>query len=299
MSRFPDGARVCFIGDSITHNNIHLAHIVAYYREHFPEAKVEFYNCGIAGGAVSTTLNAFDTDILPHDPTHAVIMIGINDSERDYLNGKVETKYKHLQDAFDRYKENLTKLCGRLDSMGVDITLCTQMPYAEYSESEMTPLRGGYALMLGYADYVRSFAEKRGYPICDYHSYATRIMQTENIFCEDHIHPSDRGQYYMAKCFLAFQGYDLGEEKELPEDVKKWHDATYMVRDNTAVIHFLLNDEFSMPSEEKDAKIQAYLDNEQTGPYVEYFKSVAKNYIDTKAKHEEFKRISVDFMKNQ
>ena len=299
MYTYPDRARVCFIGDSITHNNLFLSHIVAYYREHLAQKKVEFYNCGIAGGAVSTTLNAFDTDIAPHDPTHAVIMIGINDSCRDYLNGKPETKYQHLQDAFDTYKENLAKLCNKLDDMGVNVVLCTPTPYAEYTESEETPLRGGYALMLGYADYVRAFAKEKGYRICDYHAYFTRLMQTEVLHVSDHIHLSDYGQYHMAKCFLAFQGYDLGEEKELPEDVKKWHDATYMVRDNTAVIHFLLDDQFDMPAEEKDAKIQAYLDNEQTGPYVSYFKSVAKNYIDTKDKHEEFKRISVDFMKNQ
>ena len=50
MNRFPNGARVCFIGDSITHNNLFLAHIVAYYREHFKDSKVKFYNCGVSCG---------------------------------------------------------------------------------------------------------------------------------------------------------------------------------------------------------------------------------------------------------
>ena len=58
------------------------------FKKEFPE---KFYNCGIAGGAVSTTLNAFDTDILPHDPTHAVIMIGINDVWHHYAFEFVET----------------------------------------------------------------------------------------------------------------------------------------------------------------------------------------------------------------
>ena len=35
MARFPDGARVCFVGDSITHNGLFIAYIAAYYRENF------------------------------------------------------------------------------------------------------------------------------------------------------------------------------------------------------------------------------------------------------------------------
>ncbi len=39
--RFPRGARVMFIGDSITHNGMFLAHIQEYYRTHFPEDGVK------------------------------------------------------------------------------------------------------------------------------------------------------------------------------------------------------------------------------------------------------------------
>ena len=106
MNRFPNGARVCFIGDSITHNNLFLAHIVAFYREHFADAKVEFYNCGISGGTLTTTLNCFDEDILPYNPTHAVIMIGINDSDRNALIGAKEYKYYSLELAYNNYKPN-------------------------------------------------------------------------------------------------------------------------------------------------------------------------------------------------
>ena len=55
-NRFPDGATVCFIEDSITWNNLFLAHIAAYYRSRFPESGVAFYNCGIAGAGLKTLL---------------------------------------------------------------------------------------------------------------------------------------------------------------------------------------------------------------------------------------------------
>ena len=118
MNRFPNGARVCFIGDSITHNNLFLAHIVSFYREHFADAKVEFYNCGISGGTLTTTLNCFDEDILPYNPTHAVIMIGINDSDRNALIGAKEHKYYSLERAYNNYKTNLEMLCKRLEGIG-------------------------------------------------------------------------------------------------------------------------------------------------------------------------------------
>ncbi len=298
MSRFPDNARVCFIGDSITHNNLHLAHIVAYYRENFPESRVEFYNCGISGGTLTTTLNCFDEDILPHNPTHAVIMIGINDSNRTALNGAPEQKYETLKRAFDNYKTNLDKLCDRLKSMDVKITLCTQTPYTEYMESDEQVLRGGSALLLGYADYIRSYAKENGYPLCDYHSYVTRVMQNEVIYNPDRVHPTPRGQYYMAKCFLEFQGFDFGEEKPLPPDVAKWHEVMGKVRNTIATEHFILEDDFTTTQEQRKAAIKDYLENEQTGPYANYFKQLAKQYQDIKPHQQENIQFTIDFMKN-
>ena len=83
MNGFPQNARVCFLGDSITHNNGYVSHISAFYHENFKERNVNFYNCGVAGGGVNTLLANFEDDIMAHNPTHAVIMIGINDSERN------------------------------------------------------------------------------------------------------------------------------------------------------------------------------------------------------------------------
>lgn len=302
ISRFPNGARICFIGDSITHNNLHLSHIVAYYREHFADSHVEFYNCGISGGRISTILNFFEEDVLNYDPTHAVIMIGINDSERGLLNGPAEQKYPLLKNAFEVYKANLSKLCEKLTQMGVEITLCTPSPYAEYIKSDNEPLRGGSALMLGYAEYIKNFAKENGYPVCDYHSYMTEALQTEELFSPDFVHPTPRGQYHMAKCFLAFQGFDIGEEKPLPSDIQNWHEVVNQIRNVYATVHLILSGNFSlegfnMSKEERRAKIREYLDNEQTGPYVDLFKQLASKYNELEAKLQENIQFAIDFMK--
>ena len=43
---FPDGARVVFAGDSITHGNKYVALINEYYRANLKDRKVQFFNCG-------------------------------------------------------------------------------------------------------------------------------------------------------------------------------------------------------------------------------------------------------------
>ena len=77
MKRFPDNARVCFVGDSITANNTYVAHIAGFYKDNLPDAHVEFYNCGISGATLKTTLAVFDEDIAPFEPTHIVLMSAV------------------------------------------------------------------------------------------------------------------------------------------------------------------------------------------------------------------------------
>lgn len=298
MKRFDNNARVCFIGDSITHANRFVAHIVAYYREHFPEAKVEFYNCGIAGGTVNTILNAFDEDIRNYNPTHVVLMIGINDSGYNALNALPERKYEELKRAYDNYKINLDKLCEKLKEMGTSLTLCTPMPYDEYMKSSEPTLPGGCALLLGYAEFIKKYAQDHGYPVCDYHSYATSVMQREVIFNPDRVHPNANGHYHMAKCFLKFQGYELGEEKELPSNIQKWHEAVLLLRDTITTEHLIMKDNFSVTQEEGVAAVKHYLESEHTEPYAEIYKGLAKRYIDTKPKQQDYLKFVIDFMKN-
>lgn len=301
MSRFPDGARVCFVGDSITHNGLFIAHITAYYREHFPEAKVEFYDCGISGATLRCTLNCFEEDIRPYDPTHVVLMMGVNDSMRTALSDKTgDEKYETLEAAFERFKGRLDTFCGMIKDMGAELTLCTPMPYAEYMESDTPPLRGGSALLLAYADYVRGFAQERGYDLCDYHAYATRVMQTEKtIIRPDRVHPTERGQYHMAKCFLAFQGFDLGEEKPMPADVAKWHEVVLDVRATIAAEHFVMHDDFTSTDEQRMEAIKQWLEQEKDRPDTDYYKELYQRYLRIKKDQKENIKFVVDFMKNQ
>lgn len=299
MARFPDGARVCFVGDSNTHDNRHLARIVDYYREYFPQAKVEFYNCGISGATLRCTLNSFDEDIRTYAPTHVVLEMGGNDAKRSALNNSPETRYDIVEASFEEYKRRLDTFCQRVRELGAELTLCTILPYAEYIQSETKPTRGGYALSLAYAEYLRGYAKEHGYPLCDYHAHMTRMLQTEELYRPDRVHQLARGQYQRAKCFLAFQGYELGEEKELPEDITKWHEVVQKVRNTIATEHFILEDDFTTTDEQRMAAIQNWLATEQTGPYANYFRHLCQQYVEIKKDQQENIKFVLDFMKNQ
>ena len=111
MNRFPDGARVCFVGDSITRAGVFIKHIVGYYRKEFPGCGVEFYNCGISGGNLGNTLRVFEEDVAIYNPTHIVLMIAGNDARKGQLKEPPSAeKYDKLLEAYETYKQSISSI---------------------------------------------------------------------------------------------------------------------------------------------------------------------------------------------
>lgn len=224
LQKFPAGARVCFIGDSLTAQNTVQWMTVDCYKHNFPNANIQFFNCGVAGGTAASAITYLEDDVLIHNPTHAVIGFGVNDSARDTLSlPRTAERYDRLENAFKNFKSNMRKLCDELISRSIEVTLCTPPPYDEYHESTTPALVGGYALMLAYAEEVRKIANEKNLPLCDYTKYFEREMQTDILYTGDHIHPNAHGYYIMGKYFLSQQGLDAGEERITPpEYLKEW-----------------------------------------------------------------------------
>lgn len=294
---FPKGTRVVFLGDSITHANDYISRIADYYHENLPNRGVNFYNCGVSGGNLGTLLAIFDEDIIVHKPTHTVIMIGINDSARYLLSDlpKGKERYDRLLSAFYVYKERLCTICQKLESMGTEIIMCTQTPYDEYQESNEPTLEGGFALLSAYAEYVRNFARENGYKMCDYHRYISKVAQSESIIKPDRVHPNELGHYYMAKCFLEFQGYDIGEYKDIPEYLKEWRDKVQMLRNIHATEHLIIQD-YSLTHEQRLVKVKSFADNPTESPYKDYFLALAKRYLEDKPKQKQIEKEIVELM---
>ena len=259
LERFPSGARVCFVGDSLTAQNTVQWMTVDAYKNSFQSDKVEFFNCGVAGGTAASALLYLQDDVLVHNPTHAVVCFGVNDSCRDVLSlPRTAERYDRMVTAFQNYKANLRKLCDELISRGVKVTLCTPPPYDEYHESATPALVGGYALMLAYAEEARKVAIEKNLPLCDYAEYFAREMQTDVLYTADHIHPNAHGYYVMGKYFLSQQGLDAGEERNTPpEYLKEWCD---WVSKRVEIFsgELMIVRDYSLPVEEKIKLAEEY-----------------------------------------
>ena len=158
--------------------------------------------------------------------------------------------------------------------------MCTPPPYAEYQETEEAPLKGGHALISGYAEVCRQLAKEKNYPLCDVHNYLTKKLQSEDLYRADHIHPTERGQYYIAKCMLEHQGLDIGEEKPIPESFSELRACSMIVRDILGVELMVIRN-YTLPLEEKMAYVQKYVD-ENRAP-TPYFKRITENYLKYKS----------------
>lgn len=291
LKKFPNGARVAFIGDSITAENLSLQWIIrAYKRE---GSNVRFFNCGVAGGTADFAVTSYESDTKRYAPTHAVISFGINDSKRELLSEvRSGDRLKKLIAAYDRYREKLAELVDKLLSDGVEVTLCTPVPYDEYSEDGQEPLRGGYALMQGYAEYVRNLAGEKGVALYDQHEIISELMASESIFSPDRIHPTSHGYYVLAREILSAQGMDVGEEDALPKCFARWHSYVARLRKVIATECMIvprLGVGFDAPAEVKLPKMQGMIDSKDWG--VPVFESFCLAYMEDKPHEQELYRL--------
>lgn len=282
MERFPNGARVCFVGDSMTAANQVLSRVIDHYNKHFPGHGITFWNCGASGSTCASALTFFEDDVLPHKPTHAVVAFGINDCQTWHLlKPRGEEKYRSMELAFAMYQKNIHDYTKLLVSHGVEVTLCAPPIYDEYGESDQPARKGCYATMVAYADHIRQFAAEYGLGLCDYNSFMARqvCMDTQPVFSPDRVHPTEHGYYLMAKCFLAAQGLQIDEEAPIPAYMDAWRAAVRRLRIIYGAEHMVVKN-YTLPVEEKLALVRQKLEEKSiANPAVEV---CAQGYLEQK-----------------
>ena len=296
MYQFPDSARVVFVGDSITAANNYTSHIMAYYLENSKDKKVSFFNSSVPGGTTVSQLEYLYDQAMKYSPTHAVVTIGVNDSRFFLLENQRSTeRYNDLAFWYESYKKTLPALCDELEKNGVSIILCTPPPYAEYQPCGNAPLNGAYALVAEYAEFCRSLAAERGYPLCDFHGYMTEKMQTEILFDDDRVHPNDRGHYYMAKCFLSHQGFEIGEQKPIPEYLRELNSVAADISHIFFVERHAIED-YNLPVQEKLLIIKDYVENKKYP--AELYGQLAEKYLKIKLQQDFLTERVIELTKN-
>ena len=218
MQRFPDHARVAFIGDSITAAGTWIAHVYDHYLKHFPEADIRFYNTGISGGSARSALMYFDDNIMVYRPTHAVIMLGMNDVWRDNYDVDAEGCYLNQNtarwlEALTRYEMGMRELTARLQAHGVQLTFITPTCYDESTLPRSLDKVGCDAALEYAGELSRRLACETGSDFVNFHAPLRLLNAAKNVIRDDRVHPVDEGHVLMARLFLHAQG--LCEEPTL------------------------------------------------------------------------------------
>ncbi len=121
LPRFQEGARLLFIGDSITDmkwgrnekdRNHYLGHSYVYLLASrlgvdMPEAKLEFFNRGISGNKVSDLKARWQRDAIEMKPDLLSVLIGVNDVTRGGTVEQWQADYRLILDASRKAKADL------------------------------------------------------------------------------------------------------------------------------------------------------------------------------------------------
>src|SRR5207302_8481920 len=74
-----DGDIWVMAGDSITAQHLHSNYFEAFCFARYPKLKFAFRNSGVGGHTIPSTLNRFEYDIAPWQPTVVSVELGMND----------------------------------------------------------------------------------------------------------------------------------------------------------------------------------------------------------------------------
>ncbi len=209
---FEQGSRICFVGNSITHAGGYHHNLLLFYMTRFPEIQLTFYNCGIGGDIAASVLKRMDGDILVNQPTHAVIMLGMNDLRRSLYKKKETVNADTLrmrQTAIDIYKKDFEKIITIFLSKNIKVILQKPTIYDQTAVLPSVNYFGVNDALKHCVDFIDSMAYKHNLPVVDYYSILNTInaeMQKKNpsatIIGSDRVHPATAGHLIMAYQFL-------------------------------------------------------------------------------------------------
>lgn len=207
------------IGDSITNDGRWWTLALAHHLARRPGRAPAWCNLGIPGDSAAGALARFDDDIAPQRPTAAVVMLGMNDVERDLYgpDRHGEAWHRRRLAALDRHRVCLARLVARLRAIGVGrLILCTPTPYDDEAAVVCPNLRGVGAALTACGGWVRELASAHGAEVLDFNG----PLRSENrrqltmdpgatIIGPDRVHPGWPGHALMAGLLVEHLG--LGE----------------------------------------------------------------------------------------
>ncbi len=212
---FQAGDQWCAIGDSITHGGSYHRYIYLFQATRFPNAPVDFFNCGISGDTASGALRRFNADILAHKPTVATIMLGMNDVSRNlYDEGLSAPDLQERRDkAITAHCANMRTLAEKLQAAGTRMIFLTPSIFDETAMIPRPNSPGVNGALAKCAESAKQLAHEFHGSLVDFHGPMTELNRKEQlanpaatIIGADRIHPGELGHFIMAYLFLKSQG---------------------------------------------------------------------------------------------
>ncbi len=194
---------ICFLGDSITAAGNWESEIFEKARHD----KMKFFNCGVPGDNATDALDRLYCTCLTHCPDVVSIMFGVNDNNCGYYYnkerkpGQLEEEKKEAEMKYERYCNSMRRLCEIITSFGIELILCTPVPFDNVTEGVMEK---DFSAPLDRATvFVKELASEFSAKIVDFNGEMKKYMDMETIFKEDRVHPNDRGYRLMAQIWSS------------------------------------------------------------------------------------------------
>ena len=214
VPQFKDGDRVCFIGDSITHQAQYHTQILLFYTTRFPQMRLTTWNRGFSGDSAAGAAKRYAWDIAPHKPTVATIMLGMNDVNRGmYGDGQsgpnVEAK---RQAAIANNTVNMDRLAQLLSRDGARVIFITPSLFDQTGQQNTDKLTGVNDALKACAAADRKLAARYGAGVVDFNGPMEAINRAGQakdpgftVVGADRVHPGPVGHLVMAYLFLKEQ----------------------------------------------------------------------------------------------
>lgn len=207
--------RICFLGDSITQNGQWIAEVFEYFKKHYSELEIGFYNSGIAGTSASQAhlKNRMHCDCLHLFPKYTVIMFGMNDIGRElYLREDAENLMQR-KERIEQYLDALNKILKTCKKAGTIPILCSPTPYDEYNEPDEGTGSGLDTALELCTHEVEKISRENNLLFVDMHKALLEYIDKKPIGA-DRVHPNMYGHHLMAECFLCAIGAKMKSEPD-------------------------------------------------------------------------------------
>mmetsp|Transcript_876 Transcript_876/g.1488 ORF Transcript_876/g.1488 Transcript_876/m.1488 type:complete len:492 (-) Transcript_876:99-1574(-) len=268
-SYFSNNSKVCFLGDSITHMGDFHHNIFQFYITRYADTNITFCNCGIAGDTATGLLKRMDDDVFIHNPTHAVIMLGMNDLGADYLKDTSGSKKKSDLLLFTTSMEKIIK---QLQEKNIHITLQKPSIYDQTVQTSTPNMIGRNDVLFKVALIINDIGKKHNLQVVDYWTIMRnlnmrlqKLNPSDTVVSLDRIHPGPPGHMVMAYKFL-----NTTEKPSVVSHMVLGEDAASSQRaSSNCLVHSLIrpNNSKSKDGEDSSMVVEAVI-SEQALPFV-------------------------------